>query len=395
MKNSENTISFPLYNQLLIAATQATLDISVFSDILHKTEDKGHWTKLTKMAYHHAVIPQLYKTDRDFANLLPVKQTIFLEEENRRITFENMKLSAELIKLTKILDERQFPYISIKGPALSQELYHDITVRQICDLDILVDEADVIVIAQLLLDLGYKSTLPMSLLENEGFRALDNDFTLLQPEKKIMVELHWKLFPNRHKMALDFNTLYQDVKQVTIQKHPITVLSTEHDLLYLCLHASKHIFEQLKWVCDIDRLVRNNPHLDLEAIYMAAEKLTVQTPFILALLMSQRLYDTPISAAVTDKTTPHTDALLDEALQYFKDDFTTLDEPTKKRIRFLFLQKLNNDKQNRFASLFMAVFKPSSVDYIHYQLPKSLNFLYPVLRPPRLIYKYALKRLGL
>ncbi len=208
-----------------------------------------------------------------------------------------------------------------------------------------------------------------------------------------MVELHWKLFPKRHKMPLDFNTLYQDIKQVTIQKQPINTLSTRHNLLYLSLHASKHLFEQLKWICDLDRVIRNNPELDLLELYQEAKIINVQEPFLLGLLMSQKFYNTPLPTALVKQKTATTERLLREGLNYFAEDFTTLDEPTKKRIRFLFLQEMNHDKHNKYLSLFISTFKPSSVDYIHYQLPSQLNFLYPVLRPPRLLYKYLIKKI--
>ena len=108
----------------------------------------------------------------------------------------------------------------------------------------------------------------------------------------------------------------------------------------------------------------------------------------MALLMSKTLYNTPLPAIIEMKKTKSTEALLNTVLTHFQEDFTTRDEGSKKRIRFLFLQELNQDKQNKFISLFIHLFRPSSVDYIHFNLPEKLNFLYPFLRPVRLLKKY-------
>ena len=393
MKNSDFLSTLPLHTQLLLEATHTAINAEKVMRYLQKVMTTHQWDKTLKMAHTHAVIPHFFKATKPYFHLISKEQQLFLADTHKAIALENIKLSAELINITQTLSTQKLPYISIKGPALSQELYQDITVRQICDLDILVDESNLLSVADILLKLGYESALPLSLLKNRGFISLDNDFTFLHPTKKIMVELHWKLFPARHKMPLDFKTLYQDRKLVQIQQKSINTLSTEHNLLYLTLHASKHLFEQLKWVCDIDKLIRNNPELNFDTLYNEAKSLEVQEPFLLGLLMSHQLYKTPLPSTMMQKTSPITKRLLTQALHYFKTDFTTLLEPEKKRIRFLFLQELHQEQHNKFLALFMATFKPSSVDYIHFHLPQKLNFLYPLLRPPRLLYKYVVKKI--
>ena len=392
MKDSSFFTTLSLPNKLLLASTHATIVPTEISSIINNTIQNECWNSSIEMAYHHAVIPQLYRASKQYISVLPKEKQNFIATANREIALENMKLSAELIMIIKVLEENRLDYISIKGPTLSQQLYQDITIRQICDLDILVNEKDLLKIAKLLQTLGYAPNLPLSLLGNRGFIARDNDFTFLHPTKKIMIELHWKLFPDRHKMPLDFTTLYQHATQINIQDKSIKVLSNEHNLLYLSLHASKHVFEQLKWVCDLDKLIRNTPDLDIYKVCINAQERNVLEPFILALLVAHNLYDTPLPRSFFSFITPTTETLLAQALNYFKEDFTTLDEPTKKRIRFIFLQELNQNKQNKFVALFISLFKPSSVDYIYFQLPTYLDFLYPILRPVRLLYKYVIKK---
>ena len=384
MNHLNSMSTFAHHDQVLLWATQKSL-------LSFPKTDSKEWQKYLELAHAHAVIPQLYQamkqTDMEISEIF-MRQ---LASMQRGIALENMKLTAELIHITKELDINYLPYLSIKGPALSQILYQDVTTRQICDLDILVNEKDLKAVADILLEQGYHTVLPYKLLENDGFRALDNDFTFLHHHKKIMIELHWKLFPSRHHMPLDFGTLYHEHSHIRLQKHLIKVLSNENNLLYLCLHASKHLFEQLKWLCDIDRLVRDNEEMDFSALYNKAYSLQVQEPFLLALQMSRTLYNTPVPLLVDMKMTPRTQLLLKKSLQHFTDDFTTLDEGRKKRLRLLFVQELNGDKQNRFLALFIYLFKPSSVDYIYYDLPKDLIFIYPILRPVRLLKKYLLR----
>jgi len=395
MKTVASMPPYPFHDKLLLLISQADIDATQIEQFFQEVEHQSSWQKILQMAHQHALIPQLYASAQKYQDQLPSTFFSTLKTLNQTILFENMKLSAELIRLISHLDEKAIPYISIKGPALAQELYQNVGMRQISDLDILVTEADLPTITEILLDLGYLNQLPLSLLENRGFRALDNDFTFLHPDREIMVELHWKLFPDRHKMVLDFQTLYQESEQIHINAYPINVLSSEHNLLYLALHATKHLFEQLKWLCDIDVLIRKNPQLPFDAIINKASAWELSTPLYLALLMAKTLYNTPLPKRISEHSSPELEQLLQESLKLFAEDFTCLEESHKKKVRYLFLQKLNNSKQNRFLAIFIALFKPSSVDYIYYQLPERLNLLYPLLRPPRLLYKYGLKRLGL
>ena len=387
------SLSTSFHNTLLLALTQETIDKSLCNQLLEEMQEKELFGPCIHIAYTHALIPQLYRAIRECTINKSSYQRLC--DIHHAILLENIKLSAELKALAKIFQDEEIAYLSVKGPLLSYQLYQDLTMRQICDLDILVDKSELLAVAKLLLERGYRSDLPLTLLENSGFIALDNDFTFLHHQKKIMVELHWKLFPTRHKMHLDFTTLYQAHQELPIQGQMVPTLSDMHNLLYLSLHASKHIFEQLKWVCDIDRLVRKVPINTVLQAYELSKELQVKEPFLLALLMAQRLYSTPLPPEASSWKSSRSDKLLQKSLHYFREDFTLKEEPIKKRLRFLFLQELNQEKQHPMLSILLSFFRPSSVDYIYYQLPEQLNFLYPLLRPPRLIYKYILKKIHL
>ena len=343
---------------------------------------------LMHLAKLHGILPQLYKTSQNTLTLFSQEEQKRLTDEYREIMKANLLLTIHLSTLSKNLEEYHFPYIAIKGPTLAQTLYGDISMRQFSDIDLLVEEEKLYEISELILSLEYTPVLPLTLLKRKKFLALDNDFSFRHNKTGALLELHWKLFPVRHKMPLDFTLLYRDAQPVMLQNREINALSAEHNLLYLSLHGAKHIFERYEWVYDLHMLISKTPQMDLEQIYLQAKSEQIETPFLLGLFLSQTLFGTVLPGTLQQHKSEQVQSLIDKTLAYYEQGFVYWDESDKKRARFLFLAELFPAKTSRTAWLFKSFFKTTPVDVITFNLPDSIDFLYPLLRPFRLFYKH-------
>jgi len=357
----------------------------------HNTQPSISATPLENMhhlANLHGVTPQLHTALKKNKALLDKEQTQSIQHTQQNILKQNLLLTAHLLSITKALDQYHFPYLSIKGPTLSHELYANIAMRQFSDIDLFVNVTDIHAISNILISLDFEPILPLSLLSRKKFLELDNDFSFKHKKSHTLIELHWKLFPIRHKMPLDFTELYKTSKKLKIQQRNIHTLSETHNLLYLALHGAKHIFERYEWVYDLDQLMRTYPHIDLEQLYLDAKKIQVEVPFLLGVFLSHHLFKTPLSDTFKTYHTPHIEELMQKVLHYYNEGFVYWDEYDKKQARFLFLADLFQDKQSKKSQLFTALFKTTPVDVITFNLPDNLAFLYPFLRPFRLVYKH-------
>jgi hypothetical protein len=379
MKQKE--IPFPSDDTFLISMLQLT------SPAVNPSWTEEDFKTLLTQANLHGIIPQLHKAlSNSHATPVDIKQS--LQKQYTRIVQANLLLTAHLLTVTKALKEEQFNYLAIKGPTLSQELYSDISMRQFSDIDLFVDEKDIIKISELLIKLDYSPVLPLSLLRRKKFLALDNDFSFRHNRSNALLELHWKLFPLRHKMPLDFTQLHSASKTLALQQKEIQTLSTEHNLLYLSLHGAKHIFERYEWVYDLHILIENNPGLDLESIYLQAKKENLDTPLLLGIFLSHKLFETTLPDKFHTYKTESIQKLIDKIMNYYKEGFVFWDESDKKRARFLFLSELFQEQEQQNLWLLKSLFKTTPVDVITFNLPDNLVFLYPVLRPFRLFYKH-------
>ena len=135
-------------------------------------------------------------------------------------------------------------------------------------------------------------------------------------------------------------------------------------------------------------LIQNNPDIDLIALHKTAKEEALDVPFLLGIFLSHTLFETRIPQEIETFKTKHIETLLQTVLDYYDKGFVYWDESDKKRARFLFLSQLFQNKESKSIWLFKSLFKTTPVDVITFNLPNNLAFLYPVLRPFRLLYKH-------
>ena len=104
------------------------------------------------MTYSHGVFPLVYNTLKIYDDLIPHEQISYMKQTYMDIVKQNMLMTSELIKVMKLFKENDIESIAFKGPTLSQNAYGNISLRQYCDLDILLKKDDVYKVYDLLKD---------------------------------------------------------------------------------------------------------------------------------------------------------------------------------------------------------------------------------------------------
>ena len=102
--------------------------------------------------------------------------------------------------------------------------------------------------------------------------------------------MHWELLSKNYAIDWEEESLWEKKENIRINNKDIPVLPTEQLLLYLCAHGSKHLFERLEWICDIDRTVRSSLNINWELLINEAEKLGVKRMLYLGLALSQQFF---------------------------------------------------------------------------------------------------------
>ena len=384
----QNLFPVPVSDELKFLLTCCRIDLSEndiefgHSFIQNATFNLQH---LLAEANTHGVLPLVYNTAKTHS---PDHQlTATLKSYYRGIAQRNMLMSAELIHIMKLLEENGIEALAFKGPTLSQMAYGDITLRQFGDLDILIRKKDRSKMMTLLLQERYIPEIVLKEGTKETFFNAVNVIAFYHASTGVRVEIHWELLSRNYAIDWEEQSLWNKQTSVKINKIDIPVLPFEQQLLYLCAHGAKHLFERLEWVCDIDRSVRANPDIDWQYLLNEAEKLGIKRMLYLGLALSQQFFglELPnmIQKGITqDKEIPK---LISKVIDI---NFSETSQEGKSYSSFGLLWSMRENLSDQLRFAWRGLFAPKFDDFLFIQLPSHLAFLYPVVRPYRLLTKY-------
>ncbi len=159
-----------------------------------KTEDRE---RVISLAIRHGVLPLVYQTLKSLpatrarpqgqmplgCYTLHAEILAAFKQQYLTIAQRNMLMSAELLRIMKLLEENGIPALAFKGPVLSQMAYGDITLRQYSDLDVLVKKEDIYKIDALLKAQGYERLLALTPVQEKIWIKYAHDMGLIHKQK--------------------------------------------------------------------------------------------------------------------------------------------------------------------------------------------------------------------
>ncbi|WP_416046137.1 nucleotidyltransferase family protein [Priestia megaterium] len=337
------------------------------------------WNHFLELVKHHRVCPLIYIKLKDTPDAVPSHVIEVLLQEYKKNTFKMLQLSGEMEALDKVFNENNIETLFLKGPPVAYDLFKNISLRMSKDLDILVREEELEKAESILLSLGYeKEEIPTVLNE---IKWRHHHIAYYHPKKKIQVEVHWRLHPRSMKRTR-FEELWNGKRESQLTKHPISFMGTEDLLLYLISHGARHGWFRLRWLKDIDQMVRNK---DINYVRFKALAIKHQQKHLVgqAFQLATLLFQTPVHEELQDiVNTRRVNRLAEKAMPYIKEMVQLHVHPQPKNLEKSYKNYLFSIKTKRQKCKFFIIsFYPNPLDERTFRLPKSLYFLYFLLRP--------------
>lgn len=246
------------------------------------------WDGVLALAELHGVLPLLCPALLQTSNCLPGN----VVEKIRRSEILNARrallLTGELLRITEYFREQNISVLPYKGPALSQLLYGDVTRRQAGDLDLLVRPCDVARATEALGTLGFQPHLSLSQREQRWYLKSGYEYTFAGPAGENMLELKWRILPNFYAVPFDLDGMFRRSQPLSLGGTQTATLSAEDSLLVVCVHAAKHAWSRLGWLCDIAKLADALP-LNWIEIEARARAMRIERIVALNFLLARQL----------------------------------------------------------------------------------------------------------
>ncbi len=344
--------------------------------------DKSSHNFIINLCHQHNIIPTVYenlKNISDYNYLVDKLKIEYLKNSQK-----NIIMSAELLRINSIFEKSNIESLSIKGSSLAVIAYGDITKRQYSDLDIVIKYEDREKIYDILSQEGYEKVFNLTPIQEYHWYRQSKDMLLYHTQKGIHIELHWLLLDRDYPVNIDMKSIWETKQSIVINHKNIYTFSNEKLLIYLLIHGSKHLYQKIGWIKDIDKLI-SSVDIDWSIIDKEIETHRYRRFLILGLYLSYEMFDTNIPSYYSKR---FEDRWLNKVSKFIVNNWQKSQNMFANTIASSYLFETFRDK---ISYIHKTIIKPSRKEYSFVDLPKYLFWFYYIIRPYLLIKKYIFR----
>ena len=221
-------------------------------------------------AFDEGLAGVLYKnlTESNLLDILDKRQVETLRSLYHRNVIFNLKLIHDFKEIIHKLNQKKIKVVPLKGIILLKQVYEDIGLRQLTDIDLWILDRNYREIIRTLKVLGYRS-------DHVYPNTFRRDHTTIDLHSHILGAERIKA--RKFLLTREQGHFYNDAQRIDFEGEEVLCLNKYDQIIYLSLHALKHNADRLIWLVDIKSLVVNWKKSDWEALinrvgYMGQEK---------------------------------------------------------------------------------------------------------------------------
>ncbi len=296
-------------------------------------------------------------------------------------------LARALIHLVDHLASKGIEVLSYKGVALAEFLYGDMALRQTGDIDLLIHARDLAPIQEAVRELGYLPQSSLSAAQQRASVRSGYEYVFDGRAGRNLLEVQWAILPRFYAIEWKQDDLFRRGVSISVAGRAMKTLALEDLFLILCVHAAKHVWGRLIWLCDLARIMAM-PQLTWAWISEEARKLGIVRIVRVSLLLTSRLLhvDIPAAADLHLGSDPETESLAGE----IECHITAAEEFNVESVAyFRLMMRLRENTRDRVRFLSQLMLTPGPGEWAALRLSDSLFPLYRLVRLWRLGGKFV------
>jgi len=341
------------------------------------------WKDTIEGARQHGVLPILYSELAANGTSVSPEALELARIEFERNAFHCLANAAELLEVLKAFEKAGIAAMPFKGVVLGASAYGDMTARTAGDLDVLIYYRDLLPTTQILKERGYE--LKTKVLE-DGSPEAENyfEYHFERADDGMVLELRWRLELTqpryRHDLGMDW--VWPRRRTVRLAGADAPNFDAVAALLMLCMHGSKHVWSRLIWICDVAKLLESEPELDWDFVRHEAKRVGLWRCLALGVLLARGVAGAKVPAAVergfeADRRVRNLAEFLEEHV---------LEEPGRTPEGWMpYNLQILGFRDRARVILSPEFLRPGTLDRAVVKLPKTLEPLYYIIRPLRML----------
>lgn len=373
---------------LLVAASFAEPGEDDLGRMRALLRGKVDWDRFIRLAEDHGTASLVCQNLARVREAVPTVVLESLRQLYERNVHKSLFLARELIRVLDCIEGLGIEVVPYKGAVLSEVYYGDVAMRQSGDMDLFVRGQDVAKIKNAVRDLGYTPRMPVPEAAEKNYIASGYECTFDSPLGKNLLELQWALEPRFYAVDFDMNGLFERSVEVSVAGRRMRTPSAEDLLLVLAVHAAKHVWGRLIWLCDIAQILRRE-NLDWDWVDGRARQFGIERILHITLLLANRFWGTEIPAGVVD----------DECARRLADEIAAsvaagVPADVQQVSYFQLMMRIRERRIDRWRFISRLAFTPGPGEWDAVRLPRVLFPLYRVVRMARLAGRFGARVVG-
>jgi hypothetical protein len=236
----EEKLLYNAENKLLLSSISFQKDINPAQQISKiLSERKLDWRYILRNARQNRITPFLYRNllKVDAERLVPNWVTQDLAQTYHSVGFQNLRFYEELKNILLHFKNLGIGVIVLKGTVLAEIIWGNVALRQMEDIDLLVQENDLERVERLLSKLGY--ILYEGYQSQEWYRNNHHHLApYCKPDKRMVVEIHRNLVSPNKLFSIDIHRVWERSQTIKIGDIETKMLAPEDFVVHLCLTIS-------------------------------------------------------------------------------------------------------------------------------------------------------------
>jgi len=226
--------------------------------------------QLLELAAEHGVLGHLAARlgKMDGVTYLPETKQALLDSQ-RAQNFVTLRMTAELFRVLDQFASAGIGALVVKGPILAVRAYGDPAMRSYGDLDLLVRQRDIRRTSELMIAAGFVAAVPLATIDAG---KIPGQYLFSKPSSNLLIELHNDLTLRYFPRRLPLDKWFERQVRVPLDSREVAALSLEDELVLICVHGAKHLWERLMWIADVAALVSRQTNLDWSRAVFSAEE---------------------------------------------------------------------------------------------------------------------------
>jgi Uncharacterised nucleotidyltransferase len=340
---------------------------------------------LFELAEEHGVLGLVASRVRECGEAaVPPEISHELRERERAQVLFALRLTAEMFRLIERFTGAAIETLVTKGPVLSFRCYGDPGIRQYGDLDLIARDRDIRRLTELMIGLDYEAKIPVTAIQ---VGKIPGEYVFRHAKSKLLVEFHTSLTFRYHPRPLPLEKLFERQVRVNIDSHPVPALSTEDELILICIHGAKHFWERLIYIADVAAFL-SKQELDWERVKSAAEEVGAERMLRVGLRLAADMLGAPLPQDVAGPVLSDraVGRLAAQIMQWLP---AAGSAPPGILERAMFRMRMRGDFFSGVAYLLRLSFSPTEEDWVEGAENKRHWLLDALGRPFRLARKYG------